>query len=711
MNPYLVNIAVILAFGIAGSVHAQQCVPLQSPSVCDGYFRAGQTQYFTAQGATPNATALEEAFQYLDTTGLCFNCIQNLKTYLCQFIYADCASNFPTFPNRASCDAAVGSCTPADAPLAVRTFVSTAFVALFRGVTGGSATSCASLYTGIIAVAPSRDISSSFSLVPNCTCSVPPVSYCSGAVGYPVWSAIATPAAVQQVEAQVASSVSTTTSALRAVPQASCANCETQLRETFCTGAFFRCSSDRSRLFVPPCKKVCDDAMTTCRIDQLNTPGLLGLIRNQTNAATANLISGTLAQCSAEPFLAIPNGVATTINTTTGAEDFGVRTFASNGSYACHEGLYTAKSKCPCVTAPVAGTACSTHVTWPVWGPIANLSGPQVATATAGLEAIDAICPSCRSAVTRAICTSIFPKCDADNVLVPACENDCATQINTCNVTFLQQQCNTIKDRLPFKASDFGSNCFSSGTPFPSCTLCAPITSASCGPYVTWSVFAEFGSRASALEPIVANLLNSVVNIDGCPGCDTTMKRMVCSSIFVPCTSAGVDRVAAFLLGGGTFSQTDLRPVFSRLDQPCKNECISTLSSCNSVRPTPIDPAIFSCDLSRLSILNTGPLFSNASTCYRHGFTNLPPPTCTVFRVPPGTPAPTANNVAAPSTPTSGSDVSGAGSGVPAAAIAVPIVIIIIAAVAGVFLFLYLKKKWIFKIPAPNPTFFNNDNS
>lgn len=628
--------------------------------------------------------------------------------YLCQFIYADCANSFPNFPNRASCDAAIGSCTPSDAPSTIRTLLSSAFVELFRGVSGGSATGCASLYTGVIAIAPSRDITSSFSLTPDCGCTVPTVSFCNGVVNYPVWNALATPTFVQQIEATVSTSFTSTVSALQAVPQASCANCETQLRETFCTGAFYRCSSDRSRLFVPPCKKVCDDAMTTCRIDQLNTPGLLALIRNQTNPATANLISSTLAQCSAEPFLAVPNGVATNLNTTSGAEDFGVRTFASNSSIACHDGTYTTKSKCPCVTAPVADTACSSHVTWPVWGPIANLSGPQVATATSGLTAIDAICPSCRNAVTRAICTSIFPKCDADNVIVPACESDCATQISTCNVTFLQQQCTTIKDRLPFKASDFGSNCFSSGTPYPSCTLCAPISSASCGPYVTWSVFAEFASRASALEPIVANLVNQVVNIDGCPGCDATMKKMVCSSIFVPCTSAGVDRVAAYLLGGGTFSQSDLRPIFSRLDQPCKDECVSTLSACDSVRPTAIEPAIFNCDLSRLSVLNTGPLFSNASTCYRHSFTNLPPPTCAVIRVPPGTPPPVAGS-AGPSAPLASSDVNSGGGGVNAAAIAVPLVIIPIVIVAGVFLFLYITKKWIFKIPAPNPTFFNND--
>eukprot|EP01122_Echinamoeba_exundans_P008383 TRINITY_DN277_c0_g1_i3.p2 TRINITY_DN277_c0_g1~~TRINITY_DN277_c0_g1_i3.p2 ORF type:complete len:243 (-),score=28.82 TRINITY_DN277_c0_g1_i3:1283-2011(-) len=217
------------------------------------------------------------------------NCKENLKQFLCGMAYPDCTpSGVPNppatrvaVPSSQSCSLAIGSCIPPDTPASVRSFLDAAFLQFFRAI-NQTVSDCPSLYTYIsntpIPGLDFNNISTAYDFTPNCACSVPAgLNTCGGSVTYPVWSFIA--AQSSSIEASASSAISGLSSALF-IAELRCNDCSDQVTNSICTAAFFRCSPDASRLFIPPCNNVCNDMLTSCRIDQLNTPGVLGMLRS-----------------------------------------------------------------------------------------------------------------------------------------------------------------------------------------------------------------------------------------------------------------------------------------------------------------------------------------------------------------------------------------------------------------------------------------------
>ena len=165
---------------------------------------------------------------------------------------------------------------------------------------------------------------SSLRLVQDCNCTVPPATFCQGAITYPVWTGVF--GVLRTVEVQLQSSFNTANSSFAFIPGATCANCTTQLKNTLCTAAFPRCSRDR--VFIPACRAVLEDSYRACSIRELGLTSLFAPFESN--------------------FTAIPSGVATITNRTQ-TVDRGVVTFAINGSIACHIGSYT-PSPCNCET-------------------------------------------------------------------------------------------------------------------------------------------------------------------------------------------------------------------------------------------------------------------------------------------------------------------------------------------------------------------------
>lgn len=638
--------------------------------------------------------------------------------FVCQFAYLYCEGSglglTIAAPSEASCTAGFDSCIPSDAPPTVRTAIQTTFAAVFQSVDGTSQ-NCAQFYANFRAQLGSlanfvsyNNLIPQFDLVPDCQCSIPAnLTTCNGIVDYPVWKALL--ALNQTIESGVRDALFSITTSLDAISGASCANCYNQLQSTFCTAGFYRCSNTTGslRLFVPPCKSVCDDALRSCRIDQLAAPAMLGLIRNVSTPATVTLIQQTVSNCSQDPFS--PVDVNSTTLITTAGEDFHLRTFNSNASLACHDGTYTPKAKCACVSASVP-TVCSTHVTYPVWGPINSLVSPQLANLGTQLDPLKTICQNCYLATARAVCTASFPKCDSDNVIIPSCPSDCRNQISSCNVTAFQSQCDSISSQLPFNASDFGSNCFNSGTPYSSCSsFCTPISSTSvCASYVTWPVFSLMSTYQSQIDLLMSQAL-STTSYPNCAGCETNMKKMYCSTLYVPCTPAGVDKLVGVVLNGGV-DLGNPASIFPKLDQPCYDECRDTTAGCyTTLAQNP--SALLTCNTSSiLGFSFGGPLTSTSATCYRHNFGTMPPSTCTVVRAVPKAAAPTAGTSNVPtsggSSAPSDSNLNNTSGGVHPAAIAVPIVLVVLIAAGAVVAVLYVKKMWIFKIHKPDPRMF-----
>jgi hypothetical protein len=641
---------------------------------------------------------------------------------MCGMAYIDCSgSPFPTrlaVPSEQSCSLSFGSCIPPDTPDLIRSYINQAFAQVFQSV-DPSVTDCPSLYTyirnqpAIGSLMQYNNISTQFDFTPNCVCSVPQgLTTCGSAVTYPVWSLVA--ALNSTFESAANSAISAVSGALTSAG-ASCTNCSNQLQDSLCTSFFYRCAPDTSRLFIPPCTNVCNDLLTACRIDQLNTPGILATIRNISSAATAQIITEAVANCTKDPFLPAANADTTT-QTDILDPEYHIRRFTSNNSIACHDGYYTPRTRCPCVSADVVGTACEPYLDYQVWQPIKTAVGPYLDSLLTPLDQLDQLCAECGKAAKKAVCQSLLPKCNADTVLQPVCPGDCAYQMSTCNISAIGKQCDKLADNLPFKAADFGSNCFTGGPAVtPACQNCIPLTaSATCAPFANWQVFKAASSQFSLIETLMS-VVSSTISYPSCSGCDSGMKKLYCSALFVPCSTAVLDRIINNILAGQSFSFTNFGGLFQLVDQPCYSECTATTSGCLTTlaaTPTPI----LTCNTTRVSLFGTtvdfgGPLFSEAPTCYSHNIGPMPPSTCTVLRRPPAGPAPVAAPVsAAPSgggstVPTSGDGANVSG-GVNPVAIAVPVVLVVLLAVGVVFLIMYLKKVWIFKVHKPDPRMF-----
>jgi len=69
------------------------------------------------------------------------------------------------------------------------------------------------------------------------------------------------------------------------------------VKTVYCSQAFPRCDNDTGRLFIQPCRNVCDDFLNICRLNQIDDT-VIGLLQSQNVSFDLTLLNGLTSTCS-----------------------------------------------------------------------------------------------------------------------------------------------------------------------------------------------------------------------------------------------------------------------------------------------------------------------------------------------------------------------------------------------------------------------------
>jgi hypothetical protein len=587
-------------------------------------------------------------------------CLDEMKRAVCQSFIAKCAT--PQAPVQKACKS---SCDRVLTVCRTRDTLDPGYLASFNSLQLGVATS--QEVSDINGYCTGEEFTTSSScnaavpstVPPKCDCSAPPAlgdfDLCKAFITYPVHSTtiVVAPTIEDKLRRYLAPFYNLSNPVFYRV----CPNCNNSMVEAMCRMAYPKCTADGVK---SARNDTCQTAAGICKV-----PGF--------RSVCENWVSG----------LPIDNNADSISN----------------------------RDPCGCtsITGELANSlsaSCRPYVTYPVpygWGTISGVSivSNDVNTQITKFDQVKTLlCKNCSDSIVKTICEAYFPRCEAENHILPSCNAGCRGNLQSCGLPGLATSfCGLLQNEaagLPGVSSCFDS---SSSAFTGSCTYCGRRTdTGQCRDYVDWDTYT--GSLPGLDITKFTNLAEFVlptINFPNCSLCTFQIRRTMCSVFVLPCTDAIVDKlVSKFIaLPAGAINTED---ALNAVTRPCFSTCQSVLSDCLKTLPPNPKNFFFACDAKLPGLPPNLDLYAKTGECVSHPYPPLPG-TCALYQ--PTAPKSGSNTNTSPGTgggaPGTSSGLTGSlGSAGIAGIVIVAVVIPII--IAAVFAVLYIRRLWIFRI-------------